>query len=574
MIAILLLLLGAQLLWAETALYTTGSYTGNMGDRSVVDAICNASIPAGCVAGYAMLLYDGESILDLPIPASEVVSMGGSIIASGWNSELYNATYSGPFWSGYSPSGSSMTCSNWTSTAACTKGAAGGALGLQTFTLECNRERPLLCYCTTTTSRPSQNPTTTRPSTSPSTTRPSLQPTTTFPTNSPSTSRPSSNPTRSPTRSPTAAVYTQQGSKLVGTGNAGISVQGLSSVISADGTTLAHGGAHGVWVFVRSGSTWTQQAGPLYSIEGESYSYFNNHLAISDDGNTLAMGNDPQTASQNSVVVFVRSGVTWSEQAFLQPVAIVFFEDIVHSLALSSDGNTLAIGIVVPTQRDELAIYTRSGSTWSLQDKVSEDVYHGNSFGCAVSLSSNGDDLAVGARDDGDGKVYVYHRTGVTWSEVSFSSPYAATGFQFGAVVSLSGDGLTLAVGSWGSERKVFMYTRANVATAFALTQTISSPDPALTGFGRNVYLSQNGLILAAASTDYNSNIGTAFIYQYSGGSWSMLRAFFNPSGYTGAFIQFGYSISLSSTGAYFIGSGPNDNSNTGATWVFNNPLL
>ena len=92
-----------------------------------------------------------------------------------------------------------------------------------------------------------------------------------------------------------AGVWTQQGSKLVGTGtNVGASKQGLVS-LSADGNTLAVGGSGddelngAVWMFTRSESTWAQQGAKLVGT-GFSFNAEQGKVALSADGNTAIVG--------------------------------------------------------------------------------------------------------------------------------------------------------------------------------------------------------------------------------------------------------------------------------------------
>lgn len=565
---LLLLFLGATLLRAETVLYTTGSYTGNLGSRSAVDVVCNASVPAGCARGYAMLLYDGESILDLPIPTTHSVSMDGVVIASGWNTELYDAAFSTPFWSGFTTSGTRMTCSNWTSTDTCTKGAAGGALGLQTFTLECNRERPLLCYCLISTHRPT------------------VSPTTSFPSQTPTTSRPSKAPSGAPSRAPAVITYSLQGSKLLaynqpcpGCSYFPSQILGISLEISRDGTTLVVGANYGAYVFVRSGSTWTQQGNLFHHMFDRQISW---DVTISDDGNTFAMGNDERDGTAGAagfIWIYTRSGSDWTQQ---QEIAFYtgFQRDGQYHLELSADGNTLAASLARPAgvavARDEMRVYVRSGGVWTEQYTVSTSSDN-DMFGCDVAISSDGNDIVVGARLQGDGAVHAYHRVGTTWSFVeTVNRPYALSGFMFGAKVSLSGDGLTMVVSTWATtDDNLFVYTRVNTTATFSLAQTITNPSPGAYGsFGHNGAISKNGLVIAASATDYSSNLGEAVIYRYIGGTWTKIQQLITPSGHTGTPLQFGYSLSMSTTGSYFATSGPNDNGNTGAVWVFHSTGL
>src|SRR6266705_2462246 len=89
-------------------------------------------------------------------------------------------------------------------------------------------------------------------------------------------------------------------------------------------------------------------------------------------------------------------------------------------------------------------------------------------FGFAVALSSDGNTLAVGAPGEASagietdnsapsaGAVYVYTRSGTTWTQRAYikaSNPGA--GDQFGTSVALSSDGITLAVGAPGEDSSV-----------------------------------------------------------------------------------------------------------------------
>jgi hypothetical protein len=73
----------------------------------------------------------------------------------------------------------------------------------------------------------------------------------------------------------------------------------------------------GVYIFVRNGDSWTQQGSLLVGKTNSTYSAQGRDVAISSDGNTVAAGAhlDSTHGSQNGgVYVFVRSGTTWSQQ--------------------------------------------------------------------------------------------------------------------------------------------------------------------------------------------------------------------------------------------------------------------
>ncbi len=280
--------------------------------------------------------------------------------------------------------------------------------------------------------------------------------------------------------------------------------------LSGDGNTLAVGAVHessnatgidgnqadnsaphsgAVYVFTRTGSSWTQQAYVKASNTGED-DRFASKVRLSSDGNTLAVGAQYEASSatgingdqtDNSLVwagavyVFTRTGSSWTQQAYVKASTSGENDQFGHSVSLSSDGNTLAVGAfgedsnasgIDGNETDNSQLYsgavyvfTRVGSSWSQQAYVkSSNTHQYDYFGFAVSLSNDGNTLAVGAHgEDGTtiwtpdcGAVYIFTRDGDIWSLQRFRrsiNEYGQPGF--GYALSLSGDGTTLAVGAY-----------------------------------------------------------------------------------------------------------------------------
>ncbi len=154
---------------------------------------------------------------------------------------------------------------------------------------------------------------------------------------------------------------------------------GYSLALSGDGNTLAVGaiwedsnatGTSGnqadnsasdsgaAYVFTRSGSTWTQQA-YVKASNTEANDLFGYSVALSGDGNTLTVGayreasnatgiggnqTDNSAPTAGAVYVFTRGGSTWSQQAYVKASNTEVFDAFGYSVALSGDGNTLAVG--------------------------------------------------------------------------------------------------------------------------------------------------------------------------------------------------------------------------------------
>ncbi|MCC5795158.1 MAG: hypothetical protein JJT85_10565 [Chromatiales bacterium] len=226
-------------------------------------------------------------------------------------------------------------------------------------------------------------------------------------------------------------------------------------------------------------------------------------VALSADGTTLAVGgsNEGSTATGingdqaadaaagiGAVYVFSQSDGVWSQQAYVKASNAInrgsgFNARFGFSVALSADGNTLAVGApneasnatgIDGDQTDTSAsgsgavyVFTRSGSDWSQQAYVkASNTGDGDQFGFSVALAGDGNTLAVGAPFerssatgiDGDqanidaplsGAVYVFSQNGGDWSQQAYvKASNTRADARFGESVALAADGNTLAVGS------------------------------------------------------------------------------------------------------------------------------
>jgi|GEM_PF-681484 len=256
-----------------------------------------------------------------------------------------------------------------------------------------------------------------------------------------------------------------------------------------------------VYVFTRYGTTWSHQA-YLKAPNNSEYDWFGNSVAI--DGDTIAVGaygedsdtreiiNGSDLSATNddgsyngAVYVFTRYGTTWSHQAYLKSPNNNSDDHFGDSVAIS--GDTIVVGAHYEdsttteiingsvtlgannsgNNNGAVYVFTRSGSTWSHQAYLkAPNSSTGDYFGYSVAI--DGDTIAVGAclensdateiingadlsasNDDGDdnGAVYVFTRSGTTWSHQAYlKAPNNSDGDRFGWSVDLSGD--TIAVGA------------------------------------------------------------------------------------------------------------------------------
>lgn len=105
-------------------------------------------------------------------------------------------------------------------------------------------------------------------------------------------------------------TWTQQGNKLVGSGSFGTPEQGFSVALSADGNTAIVGGLtdHGtgaVWVWIRSGGVWTQQGSKLVGSGTVGHANLGVSVSLSADGKTIIAGGDGDNSNAGAAWVFV-----------------------------------------------------------------------------------------------------------------------------------------------------------------------------------------------------------------------------------------------------------------------------
>jgi hypothetical protein len=321
--------------------------------------------------------------------------------------------------------------------------------------------------------------------------------------------------------------------------------------------------AGAVFVFVRSGSEWSRQA-YVKADHPIAEDKFGGAVAISGDGGTIAVGAVGAGAlNPGGVFVFALSGEQWAQQGNrLNPGAPTTGDEFGAAVALSHDGNTLAVG----APREDSAsssletnenavdsgavyVYTRDAGSW-LDAYVyvkARNIGDDDRFGQTVALSGDGDTLAVGATNEDSnakgahnasddfpaneaapdsGAVYVLVRDGDDWRHQAFikaSNTTIGDDDRFGASIDLSFDGNTLAVGAIREDGigtgvggspingvidagAVYVYDRDDTEWASGSTYVKASSTSQSDFFGKSIALSDDGDTLAVGASEEDSN--------------------------------------------------------------------
>lgn len=231
-----------------------------------------------------------------------------------------------------------------------------------------------------------------------------------------------------------------------------------------------------------------------------------------------------------------------------------------RAISISADGNVVAIG--APNNNNgsgHVRVYENVSGVWVI---VGQDIDGelGDGLGKAVSISADGNTVAVGAPfDDANGNdsgyVRVYENIGGVWTQVGVDIYGEGSGDRFGSSVSLSPDGSTVAIGAYyndslngsdpGHVRVYENITGVWSQIGLSIEGIMTGSD---SGFPK-VSLSADGSILAIGAEMYSgsgSDPGNVRVYKNVSGSWIQVGT--DILGEDGG-DWFGTSVSLSANG-------------------------
>jgi hypothetical protein len=384
---------------------------------------------------------------------------------------------------------------------------------------------------------------------------------------------------------PALARFSQQGPKLVGTGAMGNALQGRSVSISADGNTaivggiLDNGGAGAVWVWTRNGDVWTQQSTKLVGSGAVGNANQGTSVSLSADGNTAIIGGSFDNNQAGAVWVWTRVGDVWTQSPKLVGAGAVGNANQGASVSLSADGNTAIVGGPFDNSQAGAAwIWTRSGGVWTQQGNKlfgSGAMGFGARQGCSVSLSADGTTAIVGGYTDNsaNGAAWVWTRSGGVWTQqgnkLVGSGAVSGVGNAWqGWSVSLSADGNTAIIGAVADNNNtgaVWIWTRNGGIWSQQSAKLTGSGNVGAALLGTSVSLSGDG---DTALVGGNGGAGATWIWKRSGGTWTQQFTTLVGSGAVGD-AQQGTSVSLSADGNTAIIGGQLDKGFAGAAWVF-----
>ena len=317
-----------------------------------------------------------------------------------------------------------------------------------------------------------------------------------------------------------------------------------------------------VRIFQWNGNAWIKKGGDIDGEAAEDHAGFS--VSMSSDGNTLAIGapyNDDGGNGSGHVRIYQWNGNVWMKKG--TDIAGETAGDWSGwSVSLSSDGNTVAIGTPYNDgsgfDAGQVRIYQWNGNVWvqkgsDIDGEVSSDL-----SGYAVSLSSDGNTVAIGAREnDGGGfnagHVRIYQWSGGIWVQKGSDIDGEAVLDNSGISVSLSADGNTVAIGAYWNDGggtdagHVRIYQWNNNAWIQKGSDIDGEATDDWSGYSVSLGSDGNSVAIGARFNDgAGSSAGHVRIYQWNGSGWLQKGNDIEGESPGG---QSGYSVSMNSAG-------------------------
>jgi hypothetical protein len=379
-----------------------------------------------------------------------------------------------------------------------------------------------------------------------------------------------------------------------------ISSDGSTIAISAPGRTVNAGT---VSIFVRSGGSWAQQAtfrGTSTQSDDRfggalSFSANGSILAVGatgEDSNSTDQTNN-SAPDAGAAYVFTRAGAIWSQQAYIKASNVEQGDLFGSSVSLNAAGTLLAVGAAAEDGgAGAVYTFTNAGPLWTQSALIkAPNAEPLDSFGAAVALSADGNTLAVGAPQE-DGTVTgaqpfpIDPPPGVPPPDPNVPPPDPSdlpnplpTTFQG---LCAAGIQFPLVRPSVGCESgAVYIFVR-DAGVWSAHTYIKGSNNEYEDRFGTSVAMSTDGSTIAIGSPSEDSSdvgiegnetledapgSGAAYIYRNDAGTWTQ-QAYVKASN-TGAGDKFGTSVAVSSDAAALVVGAPGEASDSGAAYLY-----
>lgn len=302
---------------------------------------------------------------------------------------------------------------------------------------------------------------------------------------------------------------------------------GYSVSIDGNGSTVVVGApfndeqgeaAGKVKIYRRIGNSWVRKGNPIFGLNSQDR--FGSSVKLSADGNLLAVSAPLNSTAANragQVIIYEWTSGAWQQKG--APINGELEGDRAgSSLDISNDGNTLIMGLpfndATGDDAGRVEVFQWDGQQWTSKGNGINGLEARDNFGHALSISGDGNVVAVGAPNHSaefwkDGQVQVFEWNGASWMERGEGLIGEVFEDRFGQTVSLSSDGQSLVVGMPLKNAPAFSEGQVRVYD-FTENEWQQRGDP-LNGeliiekFGSAVSISDNRSVLAVGAPGNNA---------------------------------------------------------------------
>ncbi|MBS1788050.1 MAG: putative Ig domain-containing protein [Acidobacteria bacterium] len=343
-----------------------------------------------------------------------------------------------------------------------------------------------------------------------------------------------------------------------------VALSGNTAIVGAPYDENSRGSAY---IFVRNGTVWTQQT-RLLASDGALNDYFGWSVAL--DGDTALVGTlygpGSVNADQGAAYVFVRNGTTWTQQQKLSASDGQLGAHFGTAVAL--DGNTALVGAPDYQSQPLLLttgaayVFVRNGTAWTQQKQLlAYGSDGGDQFGASVAVDGDtaligapGKDLSsVGIPHPDQGSAYIFRRNGADWVQGNPLNSIlngGQAGDAFGNSVALSGD--TALIGSYLSGSTdfgaVYVWERS-LAGAWNYATILFQGANTVKHFGVSLALDGDTAVVGASLRLFESAVDsrTAWVYAKINNEWRQIRQFGQDVGTVSTRIEdrFGAAVAI-----------------------------
>ncbi|WP_179318708.1 T9SS type A sorting domain-containing protein [Winogradskyella helgolandensis] len=347
---------------------------------------------------------------------------------------------------------------------------------------------------------------------------------------------------------------------------------GRSIDLSSDGNILAVGAVYNNGNGSHSGSVklYENQSGVWIQVGDDIYGDLPNDflglsVSLNFDGSIVAIGitgagNDGNGFSSGAVKIYSNQLGVWTQLG-----QTIFGESYNDNLGryvnLNSVGNIVAVTSILHNgSKGQVRIFENQSDVWTQIGSEIEGEEYNDELGWTVELNSEGNIIAVGARNsDGIngginvGIVRIYENISNVWTQIGQDIEGESDYDQSGVRLSLSADGNIVAISAptndGNGENSGHVRVYENVSGVWTQIGTDIDGQNIYYRFGSSLDLSADGSTLAIGSGsiyENGSNSGQVKIYQNQLDVWTQIGSSINGDDLNQGF---GYKLSLSADG-------------------------